>query len=126
VSELVPQDVLDLIKEEPYLSTACGTGIRIEAGPYEGHRHRGLELPEGVTPVLLEAEIRRLHARCRLTHKFTGTGCVCSCHGERIGVMADCQTCRGRRVVPDWKNWNHAHGEPRPKPCPDCQERSLQ
>jgi hypothetical protein len=31
-----------------------------------------------------------------------------------------CQRCKGRGVVPDWTNWDAYHGEPKPKPCPDC------
>lgn len=33
-----------------------------------------------------------------------------------------CARCHGSRKVPDWTNWNHEYGEPRPKPCPECQE----
>lgn len=125
MSDLMPEAVITLLGREAYLSTACDTGIRVEVGPYEGHRHRGLELPEGVTPALLESEIRRLHGRCGLTHAFTGRECICGCHGEHtVGVMAACSTCRGHHVVPDWNSWNHVHGEPYPKPCPDCQEGS--
>lgn len=32
-----------------------------------------------------------------------------------------CTTCSDRGYVPDWRNWNHEYGEPRPKPCPDCE-----
>jgi hypothetical protein len=31
-----------------------------------------------------------------------------------------CARCKGRGVVPDWTNWDAYHGEPKPKPCPDC------
>lgn len=31
-----------------------------------------------------------------------------------------CGRCRDLGVVPDWTNWDHYHGEPKPKPCPDC------
>lgn len=31
-----------------------------------------------------------------------------------------CQRCRGLGKVPDWSNWDDYHGEPKPKPCPDC------
>lgn len=33
-----------------------------------------------------------------------------------------CARCHGFRKVPDWTNWNHEYGEPRPKPCPECLE----
>jgi hypothetical protein len=121
--EPVPHVILDLLGAWPYLSTACDTGIRIETGPYEGHRYRNVILPDAVTSDLLENEIWRLHKRCRETHKFTGRRCNCLCHGRGvIGVMAACPTCRGRRIVPEPGNWNHEHGEPRPRACPDCQE----
>jgi hypothetical protein len=123
VSEIVPEAILALLKEEPYLSTACGTGRRIEAGPYSGHRYWGQELPDGVTPLLLEREISRLHNRCRMTHKFTGTDCICDCHGENaVGVMADCRVCRGHRVLPDRSKPLDHNGEPPAKPCPRCGE----
>lgn len=32
-----------------------------------------------------------------------------------------CARCKDRGVVPDWTNWDAYHGEPKPKPCPDCQ-----
>jgi hypothetical protein len=32
-----------------------------------------------------------------------------------------CAKCRDRSYVPDWSNWNTEYGEPRPKPCPECQ-----
>ena len=31
-----------------------------------------------------------------------------------------CARCRDQRIVPDWTNWDDYHGEPKPKPCPDC------
>lgn len=31
-----------------------------------------------------------------------------------------CARCRGQRIVPDFTNWDEYHGEPKPKPCPDC------
>lgn len=36
-----------------------------------------------------------------------------------------CQTCKDRGVVPNWQDWNHDHGEPRPKPCPDCKPKQT-
>jgi hypothetical protein len=123
-SELVPQAVLGLLGFTSYMSTACDTAYLIEAGPYTSNRHRGSKLPEGVTPELLESEIRRLHRRCKLTHKFTGRSCVCACHGNNgnlvTGVMADCQTCQGTRRVPDHTRINPHYREPEPKPCPNC------
>jgi hypothetical protein len=124
-SELVSQAVLDLLGFTSYMSTACDIAYLIEAGPYSNNRHWGRKLPEGVTSGLLESEIRRLHRRCKLTHKFTGRGCVCLCHGSNVtGVMADCRTCWGTRRVQDYTDMDPHYGEPRPKPCPDCQEKS--
>ena len=34
-----------------------------------------------------------------------------------------CTKCRGRGFVPDWGSWDAYHGEPKPKPCPDCQPK---
>lgn len=31
-----------------------------------------------------------------------------------------CSRCRDQKIVPDWSNWDQYHGEPKPKPCPDC------
>ena len=31
-----------------------------------------------------------------------------------------CPRCKGHGIVPDWTNWDSYHGEPKPKPCPDC------
>jgi hypothetical protein len=31
-----------------------------------------------------------------------------------------CPRCQDRKIVPDWSNWDAHHGEPKPKPCPDC------
>lgn len=31
-----------------------------------------------------------------------------------------CPRCKGHGKVPDWTNWDAYHGEPKPKPCPDC------
>lgn len=34
-----------------------------------------------------------------------------------------CGQCMGRGIVPNWQDWNHEYGEPRPKPCPDCRPK---
>ncbi|MER6616313.1 hypothetical protein [Streptomyces xantholiticus] len=31
-----------------------------------------------------------------------------------------CKRCRGSKVVPDFKQWDKYHGEPKPVPCPEC------
>jgi hypothetical protein len=31
-----------------------------------------------------------------------------------------CPRCKGHGKVPDWTNFDQYHGEPKPKPCPDC------
>jgi hypothetical protein len=36
-----------------------------------------------------------------------------------------CQWCRGTRVVPDFKQWDYYHGEPKPMPCPECTQCSA-
>lgn len=36
-----------------------------------------------------------------------------------------CKTCCDRKIVPNWQDWDDYHGEPRPKPCPDCTSNSL-
>lgn len=33
-----------------------------------------------------------------------------------------CARCHGQGYVPDFTNWDDYHGEPKPKPCPDCTE----
>jgi hypothetical protein len=33
---------------------------------------------------------------------------------------SSCRRCRGRKVVPDFKQWDAHHGEPKPVPCPEC------
>lgn len=42
-------------------------------------------------------------------------------HLDRRALAARCQRCRGQGIVPDWSTWDAYHGEPLPKPCPDCQ-----
>lgn len=34
--------------------------------------------------------------------------------------MPKCMRCFDRGVVPDFQNWDTYHGEPNPKPCPEC------
>ncbi|MGP4046859.1 hypothetical protein [Streptomyces sp. 2A115] len=31
-----------------------------------------------------------------------------------------CKRCRGRKIVPDFNQWNPYYGEPKPVPCPEC------
>jgi hypothetical protein len=119
--EQLPADVLALLPDHRYTSTACQTGHLLESDVYGRARHWGLKLPDTVTVADLEEQIRRLHKWCRLNHKFTGQLCVCNCHSDRVvGVMAACRTCRGNRIVPD-RSVPGEYGEPVPKPCSDCQ-----
>ncbi len=76
MDELVPPEILVLLGSGSYLSTACHTGSRVHAIPLA-------LLPEKMPLALLEAEMDRLHKRCRLTHKFTGQFCRCSCHSSQ-------------------------------------------
>lgn len=41
---------------------------------------------------------------------------------EYIVFRRVCTRCHNSRKIPDWTNWNHEYGEPRPKPCPECLE----
>jgi len=67
--EQIPAEVLALLSPRSYLSTACDTARRVDAAT--------IRYPERAD---LPAWVERLHARCRLTHKFTGTACYCRCH----------------------------------------------
>ncbi|MGW6790019.1 hypothetical protein [Streptomyces chartreusis] len=40
---------------------------------------------------------------------------------DRRAEEAKCKSCHGRGYVPDFTNWDEHHGEPKAKPCPDCQ-----
>jgi hypothetical protein len=68
-SEQLPDEVLALLSPRIYLSTACETARRVDAATIR-HPERA-DLPDWV---------ERLHNRCRLTHKYTGTACYCRCH----------------------------------------------
>ena len=70
--EQLPDQVLDLLPERPYLSTACETAQALEDA-IAAHPGRD-DLPEWRD---------RMHARCRINHKFTGTLCGCGCHREK-------------------------------------------
>jgi hypothetical protein len=120
-AERLPADILALLPIRDYTSTACQTGHLLESDVYGRARHWGLKLPDLVSLADLEEQVRRMHKRCRLNHKFTGNLCICYCHTDRaVGVMAACRTCRGNRIVPD-RTKPSEDGEPVPKPCPDCQ-----
>ncbi|MFE3491165.1 hypothetical protein [Streptomyces griseus] len=71
-TEQLPADVLALIDTRHYLSTACETG-RLLNEAITRNRDRG-DLP---------GWRNRMHARCRLNHKFTGVPCGCPCHEEK-------------------------------------------
>ncbi|MEW1754124.1 hypothetical protein [Streptomyces angustmyceticus] len=65
-SELLPAEILAAIDVPPYLSTACDTALRVEPA----------DVPDAT------GWARRLHARCRLSNKFTGAPCPCTCHDK--------------------------------------------
>lgn len=70
--EVLEAKFLEAIDVPPYLSTACDTAHRLEvAATRTADREFAAEL---------EAEAARLHERCRLVHKFTGTSCDCPHH----------------------------------------------
>lgn len=72
--EQLPAEVLALIDQSDYLSTACETAFRVERASNRG-RSAGPR-------ALLAGWVDRLHDRCRLRHKFTGQPCACPCHQE--------------------------------------------
>lgn len=37
-----------------------------------------------------------------------------------------CKRCFGRKIVPDFKQWDSYHGEPAPVPCPNCQGKGVE
>lgn len=37
----------------------------------------------------------------------------------------NCERCRKTGQLPDWGRWDAAHGEPKPKRCPNCQPEEL-
>lgn len=39
---------------------------------------------------------------------------------DPVPEPAVCPRCKGHGKVPDWANFDPYHGEPKPKPCPDC------
>lgn len=79
--EVLPADLLAVVSTylTEYVSTACSTASACASA---------LEYPEwldegvDITPLRgrLEEKATALHARCRLTHKFTGLECQCPCH----------------------------------------------
>ncbi|WP_093803963.1 hypothetical protein [Streptomyces sp. Wb2n-11] len=69
-AEQLPDDVLALLLPgRYYLSTACQTSQYIDGAVIRNPEREDL-------PGWSE----RMHARCRLNHKFTGTLCACHCH----------------------------------------------
>ncbi|MCX5365899.1 hypothetical protein OG864_45195 [Streptomyces sp. NBC_00124] len=68
--EQLPDHLLALIQTPPYLSTACETGSLLNLIT-DQHQDRG----DGI-----DAWAERMHARCRINHKFTGVQCHCGCH----------------------------------------------
>ncbi|MEU3613458.1 hypothetical protein ABZ725_14240 [Streptomyces sp. NPDC006872] len=68
--EQLPPAVLALLPTHPYTSTACQTADAVAITAVRG-------LPMYAE---LRAHAERLHARCRLNHKFTGVACRCGCH----------------------------------------------
>lgn len=68
--EQLPPAVLALLPTHPYLSTACDTADAVACTATNRHPLHDE----------LRAHAERLHARCRLNHKFTGQLCTCGCH----------------------------------------------
>ena len=71
--EQLPDDVLALIDMPPYFSTACQTEGQLRR---RVHSHGD---PGGQLAVVAD----RMHARCRINHKFTGQLCVCPNHADQ-------------------------------------------
>lgn len=69
--DLLPADVLALLRPRGYLSTACDAARRVDIAT--------IQHPDNAD---LPAWVERLHARCRLTHEYTGEPCNCRCHKE--------------------------------------------
>jgi hypothetical protein len=90
--EQLPDHILALLDIPSYTSTACEAAKLLER-----------QMPHALRRVELGDHADRLHARCRLNHKFTGKPCVCRCHGSteppvHIGGGAnaeDCPACTG-------------------------------
>lgn len=70
--EQLPDHLLALIDAPPYLSTACEVAGLLDR-VIDQHQDRG----DGI-----DAWVERMHGRCRLQNKFTGTACRCECHDE--------------------------------------------
>ena len=70
--EQLPDHMLALIDIPPYTSTACELAVLLAAAADERQ-----DRADGIT-----AWIDRLHARCRINNKFTGTLCSCPCHTD--------------------------------------------
>lgn len=68
-SEQLPDDVLELLPHTTYLSTACETADLLSRVIRQFPERKDLL-----------AHQKKLHGRCRLNHKFTGTLCFCRCH----------------------------------------------
>lgn len=70
--EQLPDHLLDLIRGgmPDYTSTACVTADALAVAVHWSHPRRA-ELGQWAA---------RMHARCRLNHKFTGQLCTCGCH----------------------------------------------
>jgi len=71
-TEQLPDEILAVINGQlpDYTSTACQTADAVACTAT--YRHPLYDE--------LRAHAERLHARCRLNHKFTGRLCVCGCH----------------------------------------------
>ncbi|WP_326667304.1 hypothetical protein [Streptomyces sp. NBC_01257] len=70
-SEQLPDGILALLGPRTYLSTACETALLLTKAIARNPDRD--DLP-GVRD--------RMHARCRLNHKFTGALCSCPCHPQ--------------------------------------------
>lgn len=67
--EQLPDNILALLAHRTYLSTACETARLLDGAIIRN--------PERAD---LPGWRDRMHARCRLSQKFTGSACSCHCH----------------------------------------------
>jgi hypothetical protein len=73
-----------------------------------------------------DALVRRLRAEDPQRWSYGALAGAVGCSPELIRVILTgdprkrCKRCKGLGVIPDFTKWDDYHGEPKPKPCPDC------